>query len=67
MGVAQHASAATVAGRALAQRRWGDTRVRNLVHELRDRADQLGSSERAELRLVLAITDDNDEPPEDAA
>jgi hypothetical protein len=42
------------------QRRWGDTRVRNLVHELAERADELGPVERAELRLALAVTDDSD-------
>jgi hypothetical protein len=62
-GVAQDASDAA---RQLAQARWGNIRVRRLAHELADRAGELGARERAELRLALAITDDNDEGPETA-
>jgi hypothetical protein len=58
---------ASNAARLLARARWGKVRVRRLAHELADRADELGARERAELRLALALTDDNDEPPEDAA
>ncbi len=56
------------AASTLARARWGHTRTDRLVRELRDRAGELGPQQRAELRLVLATTDeDNDEPPEDAA
>ncbi len=61
-GAHTDAAHASNAARQLARARWGNTRAQRLVHELRDRAGQLGPQELAELRLVLAITDeDNDE------
>ena len=52
-GLAHDASAATLAARTLAQRRCGDTRVRNLVHELAERRDELGVEQVAEHRWIL--------------
>jgi hypothetical protein len=56
---------ASDAARQLAQARWGRTRVHRLARELSDRADELGAEQREELRLALAVTDD-DEGPEAA-
>jgi hypothetical protein len=54
-GVAHDASDAAS---ALARKRWGDTRVNHLVSELRNRADQLGDKQLAELQeLVDAATE----------
>jgi hypothetical protein len=51
--VALDASTATLAARMLAQRRWGDTRVRNLVHELTERRDEIGAEQLDELRELV--------------
>jgi hypothetical protein len=61
-GVAHDASTASLAARTLAQRRWGGTRVRRLVHELVERRDQLGHEQVIELRdLVAEVGTVNDE------
>jgi hypothetical protein len=48
---------ASDAARQLARARWGNVRVRRLAHELSGRADELGSTERAELVEALAVTE----------
>lgn len=50
------------AARQLIRARWGDTRVRGLVHELVERRDELGADLRAELRQLL----DNDDTEGDS-
>jgi hypothetical protein len=58
---------ASDAARQLARARWGNIRVRRLAHEVADRADELGARERAELRLALAITDEDSDERDGAA
>jgi hypothetical protein len=52
---------ASAAGRALAEKRWGHSRVETLVSELRERRDQLRTEQLEQLRELL------DQPRGDAA
>jgi hypothetical protein len=47
------AKTASEAARALAASRWGSTKVDRLVHELHDRAHQLGAEQLSELQDLV--------------
>jgi hypothetical protein len=47
----------SAAGRELARRRWGHTRVDTLVHELATRAEQLTDADRVRLRALAELTE----------
>jgi hypothetical protein len=42
------------AASTLARARWGTSKLDGMIHELRDRADQLGPEQVAELRELVA-------------
>jgi hypothetical protein len=47
-----HDEASSEAGRALAQRRWGDSVIRRAISELAERQDQLDSEQRRALAFL---------------
>jgi hypothetical protein len=48
------------AGSTLARARWCTSKLDGMIHELRDRADQLGPVQLAELRLITELVDGAD-------